>query len=117
MRRETFAAAGTIGASLLIASCCLGPTLFLLFGVSIAGLGYLSSLEVYRPYFIVGGGAALLYAAWGAWSPPRAAASGETCSTGACAPAAPRSVRGVVLVALALYVASIAYPWILARML
>jgi mercuric ion transport protein len=117
MRRETFAAAGSIGASLLIASCCLGPTLFLLFGVSIASLGHLSALEVYRPYFILAGGAALLYAAWGAWSATRASAPGEDCSTGTCAPTTPRSTRGVVLLALALYLVSIAYPWILAHIL
>ncbi|QJA06029.1 mercury transporter MerT [Thermosulfurimonas marina] len=42
-------------ASILAASCCVVPTLFLVFGVSVSGLGFLSSLEPYRPYFLVVG--------------------------------------------------------------
>ncbi len=38
--------------SLLVASCCLGPTLFLIFGVSVGSLSSLTSLEPYRPYLV-----------------------------------------------------------------
>ena len=35
MRKETLATSGVLGLSVLIASCCIGSTLFLLFGVSV----------------------------------------------------------------------------------
>ncbi len=36
--------------ALLAASCCLGPALFLAFGIT--GLGFLSRLESFRPYLL-----------------------------------------------------------------
>lgn len=43
---------GTI-AALLGASCCIAPTLFVIFGVSLGGLGgSLSALEPYRLWFL-----------------------------------------------------------------
>ena len=42
MRKEMLATGGAIGASLAIASCCVAPTLFLLFGVSVGSLGLLA---------------------------------------------------------------------------
>lgn len=59
MKKEDLAVGGAIGASLLIGACCLGPALFLLFGVSIGALGILASLEPYRPFFVVLGGGTL----------------------------------------------------------
>ena len=41
---------GGIITALLAASCCIGSVLFLLFGIT--GLGFLSSLAWFRPYFI-----------------------------------------------------------------
>lgn len=51
-RRSAFLVilAGFVGA-LLSASCCLVPTLFLLFGVSFAGVINVAALEPYRPLF------------------------------------------------------------------
>ncbi len=39
-------------ASFLAASCCVGPTLFVVFGVSAGSLSFLSVLEPYRWYFL-----------------------------------------------------------------
>ena len=39
-------------ASVLAASCCVVPTLFVVFGVSAGSLGFLSALEPYRWYFL-----------------------------------------------------------------
>ncbi len=39
-------------ASLLAASCCVVPTLFVVFGVSAGSLSFLSALEPYRWYFL-----------------------------------------------------------------
>ncbi len=53
LNKETFS--GIIGtiAALLGASCCIAPTLFVIFGVSLGGLGgTLSELEPYRWWFL-----------------------------------------------------------------
>jgi mercuric ion transport protein len=119
MKRELWPAAGAIGASLLLASCCLGPTLFLLFGVSAAALGQLSGLEPYRPLFMAVGAFALVCAFWVAWKPQGARErAGDSCRSGACEPArVRRSLRQLALLALALYGFALAYPWLLATVL
>ncbi|OAQ20864.1 mercuric transporter MerT family protein [Thermosulfurimonas dismutans] len=48
-------------ASLLAASCCVVPTIFVVFGVSISGLEFLTKLEPYRPYFLLIGYAAIAF--------------------------------------------------------
>jgi mercuric ion transport protein len=113
MRKETFATGGGIGASLLIASCCLAPTLFLLFGVSVGGLAALASLEPWRPLFIAVGGLSLLYAGWrlrvGAGPSGKAECAGASCATH------PRRRTGRLLVfAVVLYSVAIAYPYVVA---
>jgi len=54
---------GIIGifASLLAGSCCIAPTLFVLFGISAGGLGFLTVLEPYRPLFLAVGYIAVAY--------------------------------------------------------
>ena len=118
MKRENLAVGGAFGASLLIASCCVAPALILLFGVSVGGLGMLSSLEPYRPIFIGVGGASLLYAGWRAWRPARLDAA-EACLDESCAPGSSRRrrTRQLVTVAVILYGLAIAYPYALAALL
>jgi len=58
MRKENVAGAGTIVAALLATSCCIGPAVFIISGVSVGFLGNLSFLDAYSPYFM--GVAALL---------------------------------------------------------
>lgn len=48
--RDRYAAIGGIVTSLLATGCCIGPVLFLVFGIT--GLGFLSRLAWFRPYFI-----------------------------------------------------------------
>lgn len=117
MKRENLAAGGAIGASLLIASCCLAPTVFLLFGVSIGALGMLTRLEPYRPLFIAAGGLALLYAGWRAWRPGAVREAGECGEV--CAPDSPsrRQMRWLVASAMVLYGLAIAYPYALGALL
>ena len=119
MEKEDLAVAGAFGASLLIGACCVAPALFLLFGVSVGGLGMLSRLEPYRPIFIAVGGAALLYAAWRAWRPAPPEAAAAECSGGACAPgsARRRRTRQLVTFAVILYAVAIAYPYAIAALL
>jgi len=53
----------SIGAvvTLLAASCCVGPTIFVVFGASIGSLGFLGALEPYRPIFLLIGYMAIGY--------------------------------------------------------
>lgn len=51
MRELLGSIVGTV-ASLLAASCCVVPSLFVVFGVSVGGLGFLSALEPYRWYLL-----------------------------------------------------------------
>ncbi len=48
--KDKYAVIGGMVTAVLAASCCIGPVLFLLFGIT--GLGFLSSLAWFRPYFI-----------------------------------------------------------------
>lgn len=52
MRKENIAGAGTIIAALLATSCCIGPAVFIISGVSVGFLGTLSFLDAYSPYFL-----------------------------------------------------------------
>lgn len=119
MEKEDLAVGGAFGASLLIGACCVAPALFLLFGVSVGGLGMLSRLEPYRPIFITVGGAALLYAAWRAWRPVASGAAPAECDDGACAPGSMRRrrARQLVTFAVILYALAIAYPYAIAAWL
>ncbi len=114
-KRETLATGGVLGLSALIASCCLGPALFLVFGVSAGALGSLSVFEPVRPYLIVVGGALLLYAGVRLYRTSPAAADAE-CADDACAPGSParRLSRRLFWVASGLYVLAVAYPAVVA---
>lgn len=59
MKTENISTAGTIVASFLAASCCIGPAVFIIFGTSASFLGNLSFMESLRPYLL--GTAALLF--------------------------------------------------------
>ncbi len=51
MREAIGSVIGTV-ASLFAASCCIAPTLFVVFGISVGGLSSLQFLEPYRWYFL-----------------------------------------------------------------
>jgi len=114
MKKETLATGGVIGVSFLIASCCLAPTLALLFGVSVGALGSFSALEPYRPYFIAAGAIALLYAGRRIYrsAPPD---EGDACEDGICAPDSGRRriTRVLFPFAVVLFVLACTYPYIL----
>jgi len=50
MKREAISAIGSIVFSLLAASCCIGPAVFVIFGTSAGFLGRLSFLAPAKPY-------------------------------------------------------------------
>jgi len=51
MRKEFVSSLGSLVPSFLVSTCCLGPTLYVLFGVSVGGLSVIAPLEPYRPEF------------------------------------------------------------------
>jgi mercuric ion transport protein len=112
MKKETLATGGAIGLSVLIASCCIAPTLFLVFGVSIGALGALSALEPYQPYFIGAGVLALAFAGQQIF---RSADIGADCGNDACAPdsRSRRLTRRFFFLAVVLFVGAAAYPYVL----
>jgi len=103
------ATAGTLVAAGLVAACCLGPTLFVLFGLSVASLGALGSLEPYRWLFF---GAGL--ACWAVAYRQRRRAT-TACAEDTCGTPTSRRLSGIVLWASlgALLVAAV-YPYVVA---
>ncbi len=116
MKKETLATSGALGLSVLIASCCIGPTLFLLFGVSVGALGAFSTLEPYQPYLIGAGVVALGFAGHRIFRP---AEMDTGCGDGACAPdsRSRRLTRQFFFLAVVLFMGAAAYPYVLNALL
>lgn len=53
MKRDLLGSIGSLIPSFLIGSCCLGPTIFIIFGVSFGSLGYFATFEKYKLIFII----------------------------------------------------------------
>ncbi|TMB22487.1 MAG: hypothetical protein E6J71_05940 [Deltaproteobacteria bacterium] len=88
---SALAATGTLIAAGFVAACCLGPTLFVLFGVSVAGLGAFGSLEPYQPLFLLAG-----LGSWAlAYQQQRRATA--TCADDACGTCRSRRLSGALL--------------------
>lgn len=114
MKKETAALLGSLGASFLVASCCLAPTIFVLFGVSIGALGGFASLEPYRLWFMAGGAIALALAGWWVWRRDVPEDCDEECAPDG---ASKRNTKRFVIGALVVYVVAVVYPAILERLL
>ncbi len=116
MKKETLATSGALGLSVLIASCCIGPTLFLLFGVSVGALGMFSVLEPYQPIFI---GAGLVVLGFAGYRIFRESPAEEACAEDACAPdsRSRRFTRRLFIVAVVLFMGAAAYPYVLNALL
>ncbi len=111
MKKETLATGGALGLSVLIASCCIGPTLFLLFGVSVGALGAFSVLEPYQPIFIGAGLVALAFAGYRIF---RESPAEEASADDACAPdsRSRKFARRFFIVAVVLFMGAAAYPYV-----
>ncbi len=116
MKKETLATSGALGLSVLIASCCIGPALFLLFGVSVGALGMFSVLAPYQPYFIGAGVLALGFAGHRIFRPAEA---DTDCGDDACAPDSQsrQFTRRVFIVAVVLFAVATVYPYVLNALL
>jgi len=52
MQKGFLSTVGSLIPSFLVSTCCLGPTVYVLFGVSVSGLSVFAPLEPYRPLFM-----------------------------------------------------------------
>lgn len=69
------------GVSAVLASaCCLGPLVLLVLGFSGAWIGNLTTLEPYRPIFLMVASSALAAAGWRIWRSPGACEPGRACA-------------------------------------
>ncbi len=64
MKKETISSLGTVFASFLAASCCIGPAVFVVFGTSVGFLGKLTFFETFRPYLLMVGFLMLGFSFW-----------------------------------------------------
>ncbi len=67
-------------AAIVASTCCLGPLVLLLLGVSGAWISTLTALEPYRPIFIGASLVALFVASRHIFRPPVACTPGEVCA-------------------------------------
>lgn len=113
-------AGGALGASLglsfLVASCCLAPSLFLLFGVSVTALGAFTALAPYQGYLVAAGLGSLGVAGYRIFA---GSADEEACADPACAPGGPqrRRLRQLFFAAAGIFTIAALYPYVLDALL
>ncbi len=93
-------------AAILASTCCLGPLLLIMVGISGAWIGNLTLLEPYRPLFI---GAALLalFFAWKSiWRSTEACDPAQLCA----APKIKRTYKVLFGVVVALVIVALGFP-------
>ncbi|GIX11805.1 mercuric transporter MerT family protein [Elioraea sp.] len=102
-----FAAGGVIGA-ILASTCCIGPLMLLMLGVSGAWIGNLTALEHYKPYFAA---AALVFIGLGFRQvyvrPEPACADGSHCAR----PQSSRMTKAALWSATVLVVLALTINW------
>jgi hypothetical protein len=101
------AVAGSFVSAGLIASCCLGPAIFLVFGATIGALGSLGVLEPYRPYFMAAGFGFWGYGFFRLYLRP-VASTGVECGTACERPS--RAARSILWVGLGVLLFAVALP-------
>jgi hypothetical protein len=94
------AGAGSALAAVLASSCCVGPVIapFIVAVLGASGAAWAAGLKPYSPYILAGSLAFLLYGLWTVYRPR------PVCSSEECPPGAGRGVKGVLWLALALWV-------------
>jgi mercuric ion transport protein len=81
-RERTASGALVVGglAAILASTCCLGPLILVVLGLSGAWIGNLTRLEPYRPFFIAGALVALFVAGWQIFRPVQPCNPRELCA-------------------------------------
>ena len=96
-------------AAILASTCCLGPLVLVLLGVSGAWIGNLTALEPYRPLFIGAALVALFFAYRRIFRSARACAPGEVCAI----PQVQTTYKAIFWVVAALVVIALAFHYVL----
>jgi len=95
-------------AAILASTCCLGPLVLVLLGVSGAWIGNLTKLEPYRPYFLGAAIIALFFAGRRIFQPTPACAPGEVCGL----PQGRRTYKIVFGIVSVLVLIALIFPYI-----
>lgn len=95
-------------AAILASTCCLGPLVLVMLGVSGAWIGNLAVLEPYRPFFIGVALVALFFAWRRIYRPATACAPGEVCAV----PQVRRTYRWIFWAVTALVVVALGFPYV-----
>ncbi|NOX32417.1 MAG: hypothetical protein GXP56_01580 [Deltaproteobacteria bacterium] len=64
MKKENISSTLAVIVSFLAASCCIGPAIFIVFGVSAGFMGNFGFLEIYKSYFLGAGFLMLSFSFW-----------------------------------------------------
>jgi len=94
-------------AAILASTCCLGPLVLLMLGVSGAWIGNLTALEPYRPFFIGVAVVALAFAYRQVFR-PAACAPGEVCAV----PQVRSTYKALFGLVAVLILIAVSYPYI-----
>ncbi|MBT9465266.1 mercuric ion transporter MerT [Hydrogenophaga sp.] len=95
-------------AALFASTCCLGPLVLIMVGISGAWISHLTALAPYQPFFIGVSVVALFFAARKIWKPAVACESGQICAT----PGIRRAYKVLFGVVVLLLVAAMGFPFI-----
>jgi mercuric ion transport protein len=111
--REPRGAGGSLVAggvtAILASTCCLGPLLLAMLGVSGAWIGNLTLLEPYRPIFIGAACIALFFSYRRIFRPASVCKPGEVCAL----PKVRKAYKMIFWVVAALIGVAVAFPYIL----
>jgi mercuric ion transport protein len=106
-----FAGAAALGA-VVASSCCIGPLLLVILGVSGAWIGNLVALEPYKPYFLVVTALLLGAGFWQVYFRPRPACAEDSyCARPGSATLTKSVLWGASALALAAATVSAWAPW------
>lgn len=93
-------------AAILASTCCLGPLVLIMAGVSGAWIGNLTLMEPYRPLFIGAALIALLIAWRRIWRPTAECRPGQVCAI----PRVIRAYKALFWVVAALVIVALGFP-------
>ena len=95
-------------AAILASTCCLGPLVLLMLGISGAWIANFTALEPYRPIFIGVAAVALLFAYRHVFRPAVACQPGEVCAI----PEVRTTYRILFGLVVVMLLVAVGYPWI-----
>jgi mercuric ion transport protein len=95
-------------AAILASTCCLGPLLLVVLGLSGAWIGDLTRLEPYRPFFIAAALVALFFAGRRIFRPAQACEPGEVCAV----PRTRRIYKTLFVTVCVLVLIALVFPYV-----